>query len=229
MNQFQAFLEGIDQPTPEFSLEALATSMLLAFVLGQVVAWTYMRTHTGLSYSRGFTQSLVLMMLVVSMVMHTIGNSIVMAFGLIGALALIRFRNVLKDTRDTVFVFFVLVLGMACGSGRYATAVFGTVTASMIAFYLAATGFGSRGTWDGHLTCRLEGGEETRRRFRETVRRFCRGLKEISARHSPGGSEFVYQVRLRDRQRGEELTRELLAVPGVGDVALVLRDELTEV
>ena len=64
------------------SIEAMLLSFLLAFVLGQVVAWVYSRTHKGASYSRSFTQSLVIMTVVVSFVMFVIGNSIVTAFGL---------------------------------------------------------------------------------------------------------------------------------------------------
>ena len=67
-------------------------------------------------------QAAVLMTLVVSLVMYVIGNSIITAFGLLGALALIRFRNVLKDTRDTVFVFIALVVGMAVTSRQAAVA-----------------------------------------------------------------------------------------------------------
>ena len=122
MDRLMQFLTNVDRQAPEFSSEALALALLLSFVLGQVIAFTYNRTHTGLSYSRSFTQSLVLMMMVVSLVMFVIGNNIITAFGLIGALALIRFRNVLKDTRDTVFVFIALVMGMAAGSQRFTTA-----------------------------------------------------------------------------------------------------------
>ena len=63
----------------------------------------------------------------------------------LGALALIRFRNVLKDTRDTVFVFIALVTGMAVGSQRYMTAIVGTIAMSLAALYLNMTSFGSQG------------------------------------------------------------------------------------
>jgi hypothetical protein len=116
-------LDASTRLTTEYSIQAVLLTMLLAFVLGQVVAWTYTYTHSGLSYARSFTQSLVLMTLVVSLVMLVIGNSIATAFGLLGALALIRFRNVLKDTRDTVFVFISLVVGMAVGTQRYLAVV----------------------------------------------------------------------------------------------------------
>ena len=85
------------------------------------------------------------MTMVVSLVMYVIGNSIITAFGLLGALALIRFRNVLKDTRDTVFVFIALVTGMAVGSQRYMTAIVGTIALLLATFYLTTTSFGTLG------------------------------------------------------------------------------------
>jgi hypothetical protein len=62
-----------------------------------------------------------------------------------------------------------------------------------------------------------------------TLRRFCRHVHRISVRHDAEAAEFIYQVRLRDRERGGELTEELRRIEGMGDVALVLRDELAEV
>ena len=116
------FIEAIDASNrlnADYSVQSTILTLLLAFVLGQAIAWIYAWSHSGLSYSRTYTQSLVLMTIVVSLVMMVIGNSIVTAFGLLGALALIRFRNVLKDTRDTVFVFMSLVVGMSVGTQRF--------------------------------------------------------------------------------------------------------------
>ena len=106
---------------------SVVLSMLLAFVLGQVLAWVYYFTHSGLSYSKSFVQSLILITVVVSLVMSTIANSFVTAVGLMGALSIIRFRNMIKDTRDIAFIFCSLVVGMATGSQRYDIAVLGTI------------------------------------------------------------------------------------------------------
>jgi Domain of unknown function (DUF4956) len=215
---------------PEYSLGAMMLSLLLAFVIGQLVAWVYQSTHSGMSYSRSFTQSLVLMTMVVSLVLFVIGDSIVTAFGLIGALAIIRFRNVLKDTRDTVFVFFCLILGMALGSQRYLAAIAGAVTLLLVTLYLHFTHFGSRGTFDGHLSCRLHGEANQGKDYLERVLQlFCRYRKQVSVRHAPGITEYVFQVRLRDRRRSHELIDLLEHKAGIGEVALVLRDELAEV
>lgn len=216
---------------PEYSLGAMLLSLLLAFVIGQMIAWVYQWTHSGMSYSRSFTQSLVLMTMVVSLVLFVIGDSIVTAFGLIGALAIIRFRNVLKDTRDTVFVFFCLIIGMALGSQRYLAAICGAIGLLLVTLYLHYTHFGSRGTFDGHLSCRLHG--ETSTTGKDYLDRvlglFCRYRKQVSVRHAPGITEYVFQVRLRDRRRSHEMIELLEHKAGIGEVALVLRDELAEV
>lgn len=218
---------------PDNSLSTMALSLLLAFVLGQLIAWVYLWTHGGLSYSRTFTQSLVLLTMVVSLVMFVIGNSIITAFGLIGALAIIRFRNVLKDTRDTVFVFFALVLGMALGSQRYQAAIMGAMALLLVTAYLHVTSFGTKGHFDGHLSYRMDSGQGTDSgalaALQLQLKRFCRRMKPISERRSGSVAEYVYQVRLRDRARGGELLEALRAVPGVGEVTLVLRDELAEI
>jgi hypothetical protein len=130
-------------------------SLLLAFVLGQVIAWVYYVTHSGLSYSRSYVQSLILITVVVAMVMAVIGNNIITAVGLMGALAIVRFRNVVKDTRDIVFIFTSLVVGMACGSHRYMTAILGTIVLSLIAIYLFYTDFGSHEPHNGFLRITL--------------------------------------------------------------------------
>ncbi|HLU39797.1 MAG TPA: DUF4956 domain-containing protein, partial [Planctomycetota bacterium] len=65
----------------------ILTFLVLAFVLGQLVAWIYVWTHSGLSYSRSQAQSLVLLSVIVTLVMLAVGNNLARAFGLFGALA----------------------------------------------------------------------------------------------------------------------------------------------
>jgi uncharacterized membrane protein YhiD involved in acid resistance len=231
VDQFMQSLDAASRFNQDFSIEATLLSLLLAFVLGQVLAWTYAWTHSGLSYSRSFTQSLVLMAIVVTLVMFIIGNSIVTAFGLLGALALIRFRNVLKDTRDTVFVFAALVVGMAVGTQRFQLAIIGTVVMVLVVIYMTKTSFGTLGRFDGYLTIRVDRQESDRTDSSALLDRFCRAVKQISSRQSGEveGAEYVYQIGLRDRSRTNELLEELRQLEGVTHVSLVLRSELSEV
>jgi len=84
----------------------ILTNMALAFAVGLIVSFTYKMTHKGLNYSQSFMLTLDLMTPIVAMVMMIIGNSLARAFALVGALSIICFRTVVKDTKDTTFVFF---------------------------------------------------------------------------------------------------------------------------
>jgi uncharacterized membrane protein YhiD involved in acid resistance len=155
--------------------------------------------------------------------MFVIGNNIVTAFGLLGALALIRFRNVLKDTRDTVFVFISLVVGMAVGTQRFVLAIVGTAVLILVVFFLDVTAFGTLGRFDGYLT--LRGSRQANGETERVLRRFCREIKHVSARQSAGssGEEVVYEIGLRDRSRGDELLEELRRIAGVEQASLMIR------
>jgi uncharacterized membrane protein YhiD involved in acid resistance len=231
MDAFFEALGASNRLNADYSIGAALLTLLLAFVLGQVIAWIYTWTHSGLSYSRSYTQSLVLMTIVVSLVMLVIGDSIVTAFGLLGALALIRFRNVLKDTRDTVFVFMSLVVGMAVGTQRFQLAIVGTVMLLLIILYLNATAFGTLGRYDGYLTLRVDAARRVGDEPTVLLRRFCRVFKQISTRQTgeEESAEFVFQVGLRDRERSGDMLRELRHIEGVLHASLVLRSEMSEV
>ena len=164
-----------------FTPENVLLSLLLAFVLGQVIAWVYYFTHSGLSYSRTYVQSLVLVTVAVAMVMAVIGDNIIRAFGLMGALALVRFRNVLKDTRDMIFIFSSLVVGMAAGSQRYAIAVMGTAILSLISLYLYLTGFGTHQPHNGFLRFSFPGHIGPKHPVPDILKRFCGNFTLISA------------------------------------------------
>ncbi|MFP6626137.1 MAG: DUF4956 domain-containing protein [Deltaproteobacteria bacterium] len=232
MNPLIAALErSANTTTPTNAVGAVLVCVLLSLVLGQVIAWTYMATHSGLSYSRSFTQSIVLLTLIVSLVMLVIGNNIITAFGLIGALAIIRFRNVLKDTRDTVFVFLSLIIGMAIGSGKYVTAVSSTLATALVILYLHYSGFGSTGHFDGHLSFAAPGGStEVGDHFR-ILDRFCRTSKRVSVRQTgtEDMAEYIFEVKLKKRDESQQMLDELNNAPQVTNVALVLRDHTSEV
>lgn len=214
-----------------FTAESVLLSLLLAFVLGQVLAWVYYLTHSGLSYSRSFVQSLILITVVVSMVMAVIGNNIITAVGLMGALAIVRFRNVIKDTRDIAFIFCALVVGMAAGSHRYATAVVGTIILSLIASYLSFTDFGTHEPHNGFLRFSLRGPIGPDHPVPNLLRRFCGNFTLISVQDTGfgGPAEYAYQLMIRNATRNEEFVSELEKVDGIENISLTMQEKLLEV
>jgi len=113
--------------------------------LNVIIAITYRGTHRGVSYSQTFTQNLVLIGMIVLMVMLIIGTNIARAFTLLGALSIVRFRNAIKETRDVGFIFFVMVIGMACGTRFYAIAILGAFSGCILIFILTSMQFGQKG------------------------------------------------------------------------------------
>ena len=210
----------------------IVLSLLLAFVLGQLIAWVYYATHSGLSYSRSFVQSLILITVVLSMVMTIIGNSIITAVGLMGTLAIIRFRNILKDTRDVAFIFCTVAIGMAAGSQRYMTAIVGTVVLCLIAIYLYATGFGTHQPHNGFLRFSVRGHIGPDHPIPAILKRFCGSFTLISAQDSGFGTaevEYAYQLMIRNAARNPEMLSKLKGVEGVENISLTMQEQLLEV
>jgi hypothetical protein len=231
MDRLWQLMEDTPASGGTFSPQTIILSLLLAFVLGQVLAWVYYLTHSGLSYSRSYVQSLILITVVISMVMTVIGNNIITAFGLMGALAIVRFRNVIKDTRDIAFIFCALVVGMAAGSHRYLTAVLGTGILSLIILYLSWTDFGSHEPHNGFLRFSLRGPLGPEHPVPGILNRFCGSFTLISMQDSGfgGPAEYAYQILIRNAARNEEFVSELEKVEGIENISLTVQEKLLEV
>ncbi|MCD4774424.1 MAG: DUF4956 domain-containing protein [Candidatus Aegiribacteria sp.] len=133
------------QSTEELGYSPLSViiNLVLALCAGLIIGVIYKKTHKGLSYSQSFVITLVLMCITVSAVMMVIGSNLARAFALVGALTIVRFRTVVKDTKDTAFIFFALTEGIASGTGNYILAVFSTFFIGTVAMILSKTNFGS--------------------------------------------------------------------------------------
>ena len=229
MNEFWRILDG-GPVRGVFTPESVLLSLLLAFALGQMLAWVYYFTHTGLSYSRSFVQALILISVVVALVMAVIGNSIITAFGLMGALAIIRFRNMIKDTRDVAFLFCALALGMAAGSQRYAIAVVGAAALCALAVYLRLVSFGSHRPRNAFLRFELDGVLTPEHPLIAVLKRYCTGFVLITAQNTGvKRTEYAYQLMLRDHEHNDRMLVELGAIGGMDNVNLTLQEDLLEV
>jgi uncharacterized membrane protein YhiD involved in acid resistance len=215
-----------------FTPQDILLSLLLAFVLGQILAWVYYYTHSGLSYSKSFVQSIILITVVVSMVMATIAGSFIVAVGLMGALSIIRFRNIIKDTRDIAFIFCALVIGMATGSQRYEIAILGTIVLCFIIIYLHLSNFGTHLPHNGFLRFSLSGHIGPEHRIPSILKRFCGSFTLISAQDGDFGTtnvEYAYQVMIKNASRNEQMLSELQKTEGISNISLTMQEQLLEV
>jgi len=233
MNVIQQLMHG--GAPGAVTVEVVLLTMAVALIVGQPISWCYVWTHHGVSYSRNFAQALVLVCLIVALVMCVIGTSLVAAFGLLGALAIVRFRTPVRDTLDTAFIFLALACGMAVGMGLFLVALVGAAVICLVAAYLYLTRFGARTAFDGtlRLLARPDLGENDA--ASRILERFCTrcALLSISPSVSPDPAvgdvyEYSYQIELRDPARGADLITAFRGVAGVAHVQLLIQEENDE-
>jgi hypothetical protein len=201
----------------------LLFTLLLAFAIGQMVGWMYLATNTAPDYPRSFVGSLVVLPVIVSLLMMLMAGSLMVAFGLLAVFAVVRFRNVLRDTRDTVYVLWSIVEGMAVGTGRYSTALVGSLAIAFVLAYLRITSFGTQRLPDGQLVVEISGDPATGRSALERLLHRHANRWELTADRSlPGqGLVLTYLLHLRDRGRSGDLREELAASDVLHEVSYV--------
>ena len=204
--------------------------LLMAFVVGHIVSWVYMWTHSGMSYSQMFTASLLVMPVLVALVMMLMASNVLIALGLLAVFAMIRFRNVLKDTRDTTFVLWAIAEGVACGTLRFGIAVTAAITLSLIFAYVRLTSFGGRHRYDVILSLEWAGAGDSLASIRPILRRHSLRAN-LASQHDLDAEkvDLSYRLLLRDPARSRELLRELEQTAGVARVSLFHRSDEAEV
>lgn len=214
----------------ETSWEAAALTMLAAFALAQLVAFTYERTYEGMSYSRGFVQAMVLSALVAAMLMMAIGDNLARGVGIMGTMALVRYRTSIRDPRDMVFMFAALAVGLASGVRSYPAALFGTVSFCVAAALLTWSPFGRRLRFDGMLRFWLPRTGASGEEVRTVLSAHCEHFVLVALRDLAQGEtlEYAYQVKLKSKSSHEQLVMALESLTGLQGLSLLLEDAHTE-
>lgn len=226
----EMFLYG-DMGTAPSPPQMTFLMLFLSLFIGHVIGWIYIWTHSGLSYSQVFCISIVVMPVLVAIVMSLMSGDIVIAFGLLAVFAMIRFRNVLKDTRDTLFILWSIVEGMAVGTGQVSTALISAFFISLVFLYLRYTSFGGRHRYDAILSLQLTGDLVSAvTNLKNTLDRHSITVKLASERRlSDEGVDLSYRLLLRDPSRSNELVNDLESSNDVQNVSLFHREDESEV
>ena len=116
------YIYELFESTGELTVETIVLRMAAAAILACFIYLSYRISHDGSIYSRKFNVSLVALTMITTTVMIVIGNNIALSLGMVGALSIVRFRTAIKDARDTMYIFWTIVVGICCGSGDYLVA-----------------------------------------------------------------------------------------------------------
>ena len=197
-------------------------SLGLAAVLGMLISQLYKGTHRGLSYEHTFMASLVLLAPIVTLVMLYIRGDLVLSLGLIGSLSIVRFRTAIKDTRDMIFIFWVIAVGLGAGTYNWSVVLVSTLFIMVIVVVLYYIRYGHSENKDfvlsfsGQLPYAMD-------QMLEIILRYTVNARMRSYEVQGKNWEIIYELRLSEltSSTADELIQELKTLPGVYNISLL--------
>ncbi len=126
------YLQGILENMGALSFEDILLRIGVSVVFALAIFISYRLTHSGSVYSAKFNITLVTLTILTTMVMTVIGNNLALSLGMVGALSIIRFRTSIKDSRDTVYIFWTIIIGICCGVGDFIVAGIGSAVVFLV-------------------------------------------------------------------------------------------------
>ena len=200
-------------------------------VVSTIIAIVYEKTFEGLSYSRGLVQSMILGSIVSCLLMIAIGDNIARGIGIVGSLAIIRFRTNLRDPRDLVFLFASLGVGVASGVQSYMTALIGGIIFCLVVVLLYISPFATRRKHDGLLRFQLPSGTGADTHVADIMKNTTKHFALITLRDVAQGQvfDYSYQVKLFNTKDNEKLVRELEQVDGIRGLTYTNQETTVEI
>ena len=212
----------IDQIQIIYYPNEIILNLILSFFLGLLISFVYKSTHKGMSYSQSFMITNIFICLIVCMVIMIIGNNLARAFALVGALSIIRFRTVIKDTKDTAYIFWSLAGGMACGTGSYFIAIIGSIIISIVSFILFKTNYGSIYKSEFILQFRYKKSNNKVPVYNQILKKFCK--YSILLNSEPSGDnkslKLTFDIILKDEIKINNFILDISKCIGVSEASI---------
>jgi uncharacterized membrane protein YhiD involved in acid resistance len=205
--------------------ETFLGNLIVALLCGLIISIVYRIIYRGPHYSTSFVQAMVILSMITSLVIMVIGNNLARAFGLVGAMSIIRFRTAVKDTQDIIFIFFALASGMAAGVGLKGLAFLGTILISLILLSLNKFKYAAPRKLDFLLQFHssLADGEST---YIPIIQKYCKRNKLINIQSMTDDEyELSYQVYLRDKKMRTKFISDLNKTEDIEHVRLYYDDD----
>ncbi len=210
--------------------EQILLALLVPFVLSTVIATVYRWTFQSVSYSRSFIHTMVLSSIIVSMVIMAVGDSFARGLGILGSLAIVRFRTPVRDPRDMVFLYACMGIGITCGAAAFGVAIISTIVISLAVLLLHWSPFASRRAHEALLRYVVPSGFTGDEKVKDILRTTCATFSLIAVREVAQGDsvECCYQIRLRDPSYQFDVMDGLGKIPEIAEPNLLLQRTTVE-
>ncbi len=210
--------------TLSVSLRDVIFNLLVALFCGTAISLLYRFTYKGLNYSASFAISMIMLTMITSIVIMVIGNNLARAFGMVGAMSIIRFRTAVKDATDIMFIFFSLTIGLAAGVKMYTVAIFGTIFISLIFLIISQVNFGLSRKREYLLQVIMDAGDVSGDEASGVIRNFTRKYKLVNVKtlgeEGHEQMEYSFHVFLKNEDLGNRLVLDMKKHPSVRYVNL---------
>jgi Domain of unknown function (DUF4956) len=197
--------------------------LVAALALGGIVALIYRLTRKGAGISSSFPVTLVLLSILIAMVTQVIGDNIARAFSLVGALSIVRFRTVVRDTQDTAYVIFAVVVGMSVGAKDLWVGMIGIAVVGFAAYLMMARATVFSATQPAYLlSVRVGLGRDLDPLLRGALDAHLqeRELMSVATAKQGVSLDVTYETRMRPGGSADELVKALNRIEGVQSVEL---------
>ena len=207
----EQILEYLTTNQAQLDMRTVLMTMLGAFLIGLIICLVYRFVFRGAAYNRDFTLSILVILLIAAAIMLMISSNIVLSLGTVGALSIVRFRTAIKDSRDTVFLFWAIAEGLCTGSGNMRLALVTTAVIAIVFLLSSLLSFSSR-----RYVLVVRGGEEIIDSME--VGRVLKSYVSVSNLRSVSRTsdhqELIYEIRAK-KPLTPRLTEAVSEVQGV--------------
>jgi len=198
--------------TGNLTLNEILLRISVAAVLSVVIYMSYWYTHVGSAYSKKFNASLMSLTILTATVMTVIGNNIALSLGMAGALSIVRFRTAVKDSRDTIYIFWAVIIGLCAGVGDFATALIGSGIVFIVLLIMG------RVRNENRIILVIRGHKSLESEIEKTVFNHFKMKPTLRVKNTtPESVEFIFEMSRKTYQltyKNEETITELLYEKG---------------
>lgn len=209
------------------SPQEILLNLIVALIAGIIISVFYRKSYSGPGYQASFVNSLILLVIITSIVIMVIGNNLARAFGLVGAMSIIRFRTAVKETQDIMYIFFSLAIGMAVGVSQYGLALFGSFFIGTITYVLSKSKFSTPIKSDLLLQFTFNSTGNESAEYNELIDKYCKKSKLINAKAIGVEDllELSYYVGFKNKIQSTEFVQQLRKISGISNVNLFYDEE----
>ncbi|HVO74133.1 MAG TPA: DUF4956 domain-containing protein [Ignavibacteriaceae bacterium] len=205
-------------------IENIVVSLFCSLLIALFYRWTY----KGAGYTLSFIHSLVILSMITAIVIMVIGNNLARAFGLVGAMSIIRFRTPIKEPMDIIYIFFSLAIGMAAGVGLHMIAVTGTIVVGGILLILTKANLFSINKDKYLLEFNfLPTGNGAEPPYIAVLNSYCKKYNLINIK-SVGDEDQLglsFYVNVKNKNLNDKFIRDLTRIEGVFSINLFFNEE----